>query len=1128
MSGRISNLRRMLCGGSALATATVLSAGLAQAQFEETTETAAEQTPGETIVVTGSRIARDPNLASPIPVQSVTGTELREAGQPNITEVLNRLPALLSSTSSEASISGNNVLNLRGLGSNRTLTLVNGRRYVGGFEGSSAVDVASIPNALIDRVEVMTGGASALYGSDAVTGVINFILRDDFEGINVNARTGISSRGDAQTYNVELLAGHNFHNNRGNITLSVDWRQDDGLRAGDRPWSRDNGIHRAQANPALRFQQGDIGSSTPLFEQFYSLSAFRYPYGLLIPTTAQGFIDRYNAQFGTALTVSDLSAAELALIDRRNNSPTRAILPQPTFSISNRSGIISPFNLDIFHGIDLDGDGVPDCDQSFVGFNNQFYLPGFFGDPSPGSDGAFNFDYAGGCWTRDDNGVLRPYRDGLVAGSFNQFGGDGVPDRYDQDSLYPSSENITFNINTRYDITPNVRGFLELAYSKGRSRRNVIQNGFFDLMYGAPDNPFLPAELVGTSATAPGGFAGAITGLPGGLWITRDPTDTGGAQTNVDRETIRIVGGFEGEFQNGWSWEIAANYGQFTSETRGTEVILDRFFAAIDAVDGPGGSPVCRVDVDPTHIPFTTLFSIPEFNPGVFSFTPGSGQCRPANIWGGADSISQEARDFFTAQTLDVVELRQSVFSGLLVGDLGDFFTLPAGPVSFALGGEYRKENASTTRDPWLRGELPAESPFPAGTNISDVSDNNSLGFNALFLYQNSSGSYTAADAFVEVSVPLVADQPFFEELTFDAAYRVADYSTAVGTVGTWKLGLLWTPVDDISFRTSRSQAIRAPNLRETFITNPAVFRPVDPCDAAELGNAADPALREANCQAGGAGLPALPPGYTDPLSARFGGVLGGNELLTEETADTFTLGFVFTPRFLPGFSLTVDYWDIEIKDGIAAVSAQEIVDTCYDATDFPNNVFCTLFERETDAGSAQFGGFRFLNQTFVNFARIESRGYDFAASYNFSMWENDFGIRLIGSKQEALDFFTSRTDPTAVDPALREFRNPEWSAQLNLNWRRGPLSAGWTTLYQSDQAEVGVEIETIDNLFGPDGMAGESYTHNFNAAWQVRDNVRLYGGVNNVTDRNPFRTTASWPVGPRGRYFFLGVEASF
>lgn len=234
----VSKFRRLLAGGTALATASVFSAGLAYAQADEDAAAPAS----DIITVTGSRIARDPNLASPVPVQSVTGTELREAGQPNITEVLNRLPALLSSTSSEASTAGSNVLNLRGLGSNRTLTLVNGRRYVGGFEGSSAVDVASIPNALIERVEVLTGGASALYGSDAVTGVINFILRDDFEGLNVNARSGLSSRSDAQTFNVELLGGHNFHNGRGNITVSVDWRQDDGLRAGDRPWSRDTGF----------------------------------------------------------------------------------------------------------------------------------------------------------------------------------------------------------------------------------------------------------------------------------------------------------------------------------------------------------------------------------------------------------------------------------------------------------------------------------------------------------------------------------------------------------------------------------------------------------------------------------------------------------------------------------------------------------------------------------------------------------------------------------------------------------------------------------------------------------------------------------------------------------------------
>ncbi|MCC5869302.1 MAG: TonB-dependent receptor [Gammaproteobacteria bacterium] len=1091
----------------------------------------------EEIVVTGSRIARDPNLASPVPVQLVTSEDFKLSGQPNIADVLNRVPALIGSTSAEASLTGTNVLNLRGLGDRRTLTLVNGRRYVGGgTEGSASVDLASIPNALIERVEVLTGGASAVYGSDAVTGVVNFILRDDFEGQELNVRGGISGRGDAESYNIEYLAGLNFADNRGNITFSADLRQDTALRVGDRPWSRDNGIARGQANPALRFQQGDItASDTPLFFEFYNTNEFRFPYGLFIPTSADAFINRYNTINGTSLTAADLTPAERALIERRANAPSRAFLPQPTFSISNAPGIISPFDLDVFHDIDLDGDGVPDCDQSFVGFNNQFYLPSVLGDPAWQTDGIFRFDYAGGCWTRSGNGPLRPYQDGLVAGNFNQFGGDGVPDRYNQDSLYPRSRGVTLNLNGHYDLTDSMRVFAELGYTNAQSRRNVIQNGFFDLLYGSPENPFLPQELLGTSAVAPGpdSFIESFTGITdGGLWITRDPTDSGGARDDVDRETMRGVVGIEGELRNGWVWEVVGNVGNFDRKDDFNSIILDRFFAAIDVVTDPEtGAPVCRSDLDPTAIPFSTIFGIPEFNEGIFSFTPGDGQCRPANIWGGQNSISPEAAAFFNPMLRDEFKYRQRVFSTQLVGDTADFMNLPAGPISFAAGAEYRSEKATSLRDPLLQGILPPGSPFPAGTNVADVSDNNSLGFNALFLYRDSSGSINSREAVLEVAVPLLADQPFAQELTVDAAWRVAKYNS-IGTVDAWKVGLLWTPVSDLSFRGTLSQAVRAPNLRETFITNPAVFRPVDPCDSAEISNAPDPALRAANCQAGalGAGLPLppLPADFNDPLSARFGGVLGGNPELEEETADTVTVGFVLQPSFLPGFSLTVDYWDVKIKDGIEAITAQETVDTCYDASDFPDNVFCTLFTRETSETSAQFGGFRFLNQTFVNFAQLRARGYDFSANYAFALGGNDFRVSLVGAKQEKLDRFTNRADPSVVDPRVTQLRNPKWNGQVALDWTRGQVSAGWRTLYQSRQSLEFGDVEQTLALYGPAGFVGSSVVHNFNASYWFNDDFRMYGGVNNVADKDPFATTASWPVSPRGRYFFLGMQANF
>ncbi|WP_287245212.1 TonB-dependent receptor plug domain-containing protein, partial [Pseudoalteromonas sp.] len=141
----------------------------------------------EVIDITGSRIPTDPNVLSSVPVQSLNSKDIAMSGELNLADVVNDIPALISSLTAENTDTGSNSLNLRGLGADRTLTLVNGRRHVAGFRGSQAVDIGTIPRALVERVEVTTGGASAVYGADAVTGVVNFILKDDFEGVQIKA-----------------------------------------------------------------------------------------------------------------------------------------------------------------------------------------------------------------------------------------------------------------------------------------------------------------------------------------------------------------------------------------------------------------------------------------------------------------------------------------------------------------------------------------------------------------------------------------------------------------------------------------------------------------------------------------------------------------------------------------------------------------------------------------------------------------------------------------------------------------------------------------------------------------------------------------------------------------------------
>ncbi|WEK48094.1 MAG: TonB-dependent receptor [Candidatus Andeanibacterium colombiense] len=190
---------------------------------------------GQVIVVTGSRIAR-PEFANPNPIQTVDSTKLEHSGTTNLTEVLATSPALLGSTRSidnagsnlpNAQSVGVNNLNLRNLGTDRTLVLVDGRRHIAGYPGTAAVDINTIPTDLVESVDVLTGGVSAVYGADGVSGVVNFIMKHDFDGVKVRGQYGISQRGDAGEYYGSIIAGKNFADGRGNVTFAYEFNKDD-------------------------------------------------------------------------------------------------------------------------------------------------------------------------------------------------------------------------------------------------------------------------------------------------------------------------------------------------------------------------------------------------------------------------------------------------------------------------------------------------------------------------------------------------------------------------------------------------------------------------------------------------------------------------------------------------------------------------------------------------------------------------------------------------------------------------------------------------------------------------------------------------------------------------------------
>ena len=192
----------------------------------------------EEIVVTGSRIARDRQF-TPTPLSVVDRSDFDLSGTVNAEDLLNTLPQFVPAGTASSNIPGNGVatLDLRGLGPSRTLTLVNGRRWLF-FDATQITDINTIPSALVERVEVVTGGSSAVYGSDAIAGVVNFILRDDFEGIELQTQQTFDSRTDGLTSDFNLTAGGNFADKRGNAVVSVNYLKREPIRNSDRDFAK--------------------------------------------------------------------------------------------------------------------------------------------------------------------------------------------------------------------------------------------------------------------------------------------------------------------------------------------------------------------------------------------------------------------------------------------------------------------------------------------------------------------------------------------------------------------------------------------------------------------------------------------------------------------------------------------------------------------------------------------------------------------------------------------------------------------------------------------------------------------------------------------------------------------------
>ncbi len=464
---------------------------------------APEANAGSDIVVTGSRIAR-PTLNSPIPVTTLTQADLTRTGAVVIGDVLNDLPSLRSTYSQANSTqfigtAGINLLDLRGLGPSRTLVLVNGRRHITGSTGEFLVDTNTIPTDLIDRVDIVTGGSSAVYGSDAMAGVVNFVLKRNFDGVTLNGQSGIADNGTRGTYRLSGTFGKNFAEGRGNIALGLEYNQADMLTYADRPeltgiYSGRNQITRVARN----------GAGVPERTYLTGLRSFGYdnggnfiPYadGNLLGCNSVAAACRANGAprvfgFGTDGTLSEYNYGNDLRPSGNNNNQNGS---GPTL---RDKGVLNPglkrYVANLIGHFDVSEAFKPFFEAKFVRVDSYAQGTGTFNQGGSQGDGAEGETYlASGIPIAFDNAYLNPQaaatiRSLMPAGSEyfrvnrnnTDLGTRDEADRRDTYRIVVGAEG-RFNDDWKYDFSVN--------YGEFRTKSKFYNNQYQSRFYNAVD-----------------------------------------------------------------------------------------------------------------------------------------------------------------------------------------------------------------------------------------------------------------------------------------------------------------------------------------------------------------------------------------------------------------------------------------------------------------------------------------------------------------------------------------------------------------------------------------------------------------------------------------------------------------
>lgn len=1103
-----NNLKYLLLASSLLSGSFVALSGAAYAQtapdeaeelevIEIGSTIDGEEVERDEIVVTGSRLKRD-TFSSTAPIQVITSEDAAEQGLFSAVDIL-QTNAAASGQQIDSTFQGfvldngpgSETINLRALGADRTLVLLNGRRIgPSGVEGSpSQPSINLIPSTMIDRTDLLLDGASAVYGSDAVAGVVNVILKNDYDGLELDAFADTPEQGAGQDFFIGARYGVN--NDRGFIGGAVEFTYQDPWFASDRDFLNNDGLgcetHR-EITESGEVRTNDI-SNTRL-DNALGLTSNAGPCRATRLTQRFATLD---GGFGSVYFQPDV-----------NNTG---------FGFSESSLFSVP--------IDGNGDGVRDVLFSNFSPNGQQSEIQQIANEQEQISVFLNGEHT---FEGDTNSTM--YFEALhVERDIEAISGQG--------QLFPVVPgNNPFN---PCNIANNDCG---AAYNDVLANPTYLEN--FATFLNTDLNPFGTSDCFGipTAACTPSTF-----GLQRATGQSLDVQPIVGVLgdrnvTEVSLNQSRIVAGLKGDlpflntsFLNDWEYDVSAQYSYSHGESTRTGVLSNRLDLALG--------------IDPNT---GAVLNEPCENADSYAPSVGAG-CVPVNMFApslyasaaGGDFATQAERDYLFGERTFDTKIGQLVLSGIMQGNL---FELPGGEASLLLGVEYREDTIDSEPNDVARDGLLFAFFADAGAK-GDVTNKEIFGELSLPL---GTGKPGLRELNIDLAGRMTDNEFYGTNFTYsskvgwrpiDSLLLRATYGTSFRAPNTRELFLRSQTAFNNSFFdicAVPDAAFGGGGINGEGSYDPTgdtrTQRTLDNC----LADGVDPTTYRSNN-----------PIYS--VEVESGGVANGGipgfEDLDPETSTSYTLGGSFEQPFFDSFDATfgVTYFNLEIEDAIFGVGSQFVANSCYTGSSGLESRFCDLFDRGAD------GDIDFVQTPFLNLAKDSAEFIDYNVRFDKE------GVALFGKSWDVfartqISQYISRSSELIAnaegdiefDERVGEFGVPEWTGSGTAGFTQDRWSASWTTRFISGVAAPEEDDEPLDldannRLLAVDGFtnayddintfngagttvtclgadfgdedcrtvssAPDYFIHNISAVYRGDDwNLRV--GVNNVFDKAP------------------------